>query len=182
MRRVTILIFASFFPACLLILRQAIWSKQLSSSLLAAGLFLLAIDQARMADFDIRQVMAAKVNCQDRRLNRFFQLTLLTIALELAGFYVAQLSLGWGIQMVLLSQLMFNGLATIQLQISEVEVIIPRPIGDRLPLMIANGMAMVLMGLWMAKIAPLTIVSSLWAIAIAYAMLKIRRLLSSTAV
>ena len=182
MSRVTILIFVSFFPACLLILRQAISSEHLSYSLLAIGLFLLAIDQARMADLDLRQVMIAKVNGKDRRLNRFFRLTLLTIITELAGFYLTQRSLGWGIQLVLFSQLMFNGLATIQLQISGAEVtIITRSIGDRLRLIMANGIAMSLMGLWMAKIAPLAIVSSLWAIAIAYASLKIWRLLSSTA-
>ncbi len=177
MLRITGLIFVGFFPAGLLILGQVIWGGELSYSLLAAGLFLLAIDQARMADLDLQQVMVVKQDSHDKRLDSFWRLAILTIAIELAGFYLASRFLGWGIQLVLLSQLGFNGLATIEIQPSEAEVIRPRPFKDRFPLMVANGMAMGLMGLWMAGIAPVAIVTSLWAIAIAYAAVKIWRLI-----
>ncbi|MGK7933769.1 MAG: hypothetical protein AB4041_20390 [Microcystaceae cyanobacterium] len=177
MSKVTGLIGASFFPACLLILAQAILGKELSYSLLATGLFLLCIDQSRMAALDVRQVTEVRRDNSDHRLEQFWCLTLWTIIIELAGFYLASYALGWGIELVLLSQVGFNALAEIQLQPSEVEKVIPRPWSDRLPLIVANGMAMILMGLWMVRIAPLIIVSSLWFIAIAYAILKLWRLL-----
>ncbi|MGK7943814.1 MAG: hypothetical protein AB4058_05030 [Microcystaceae cyanobacterium] len=175
MSRVTGVIGASFFPACLLILAQAIWGQELSYSLLAAGLFLLCIDQALMANLDWQQLIEVKQNNSDSRLDKFRVLIIGTIIIELAGFYLASYRLGWGIELVLLSQLVFNAVADIQLQPSESEPIIPRPWSDRLPLMMANGMAMGLMPLWMAKIAPLGIVLSLWGMAIAYAILKLWR-------
>jgi hypothetical protein len=172
---VTGLIGVSFFPACLLILGQVILVRELSSSLLAAGLFALCIDQARMADLDIRQVIKARQNNSDVRLKGFWRLTLLTIIIELTGFYLASQFLGWGIQIVLFSQLGFNTFATIQIKPSSEENLLPRPWKERFPLMLANSMAMGLMALWMANIAPLTIVSSLWAIAIVYTVAKLGR-------
>lgn len=118
---VTGLIGVSFVPACLLILGQVIFVGELSSSLLAAGLFALCIDQARMADLDVRQVMVVRQNNSDGRKEQFWRLTVLTIIIELTGFYLASQSLGWGIQLVLLSQLGFNTFATIQVQPSSEE-------------------------------------------------------------
>lgn len=81
MSRVTGVIGASFFPACLLILAQAIWGQELSYSLLAAGLFLLCIDQALMANLDWQQLIEVKQNNSDSRLDKFRVLIICTICL-----------------------------------------------------------------------------------------------------
>jgi len=170
------LIFLGFFTACLGILGQIIRGHTLSYQLLAIGFVLLAIDQARMAVIDLDQIALVRnqvgVQVGDQQLLKLYYLTLFTIILELIGFYLAWWRLGWGIEIVLVSQVIFNALAAIQLQPSLEPPIAARSWQTRSPILVGNVLAMVLVGLWMREIAPMTITLAAWGIAIAYIMGK----------
>lgn len=161
-----------FFPACLGILAQMFRGHTLSYQLLAVGFVLLAIDQARMAVIDLDQIALVRSQVEDKRLLKLYYLTLFTIFLELIGFYLAWWRLGWGIEIVLLSQVIFNVLATIQLQPSQESPIAARSWQTRSQILVGNVLAMVLVGLWMREIAPMTITLAAWGIAIAYILGK----------
>jgi hypothetical protein len=90
-------IFLLFFPACLGILGQVIRAEAFDHRLLALGLLIFAIDQARMAVLDLKNIKSAKEKIEDVRLRYFYYTTICTIALELIGFYLASVQLGWGI-------------------------------------------------------------------------------------
>jgi len=171
MSRIAWIVFWIFFPASLGVLGQVLWGPDLSHRLLALGLFLFSIDQARMAVLDLRQAIAAQRQTPDFRIRRFYWVTLTTIVLEILGFGIAAVWLGWGIQLVLLSQVWFNLFAGIQIQPPDLKIQ-PWGVRERLPVLIADGLGMGLMGLWMREIAPMGIVLTLWGMAIAYACLK----------
>jgi len=166
------LIFLGFFTACLGILGQIFRGHTLPYQLLAIGFVLLAIDQARMAVIDLEQIALVRSQIEDQRLLKLYYLTLFTIILELSGFYLAWWRLGWGIEIVLLSQVIFNTLAAIQLQPTLEPPIAARSWQTRSPILVGNVLAMVLVGLWMREIAPMTITLAAWGIAIAYILGK----------
>jgi hypothetical protein len=176
MKKTKILIFIGFFTACLGIILQTFKGFPLSYQLLAIGFVLLAIDQARMAVIDLDQIAIVRsqvgVQVGDQRLLKLYYLTIFTIILELSGFYLAWSRLGWGIEIVLLSQVIFNALATIQLQPILEPPIAARSWQTRSPILVGNLLAMVLVGLWMREIAPMTITLAAWGIAIAYILGK----------
>lgn len=114
---------------------------------IALALTLLCVDQGRMAlvDLDnIRQIVL------DERVRQLWLITLITIVIELIGFYLAWLWLGWGTALVLLSQLFFNTTAKIQLYPGSLEPIKPFGLRNRIPVLIANTVALGLVVLWQA--------------------------------
>ncbi|MBD2120802.1 hypothetical protein H6F68_07745 [Trichocoleus sp. FACHB-262] len=166
------IMFLLFFPACLALLWQVIGGDELSTQLLALGILLLCVDQARMAVVDLEQVAQARQQIQDARLKRFYQATVSTIALELLGFYAATLWLGWGSLVILLSQVWFNLWAGIQLHSAEKIAIQAWGIPQRLPVLGADAIGLVLVSLWMLKIAPLGIATGLLALVSLYGAMK----------
>ncbi len=181
-------LFSLFFPACLLILRQVLGENTpLDQRLLGVGFFLLAIDQARMAVFDLAQIQEVKQLLssknqapQQLQLKRFSRLTWSTIAWELAGFYLGAINLGGGIMVVLLSQVWFNTLAQVRLCPESATPLEPRPWSEKIGVLVADGLCLIFMGLWLARIAPFTIVITLWTIAIVYAVVKLIQSLKGT--
>jgi hypothetical protein len=167
------LMFALFFPASLGILGQVLTPQSLHHQLLALGLFLLAIDQARMAVVDLEQIAMVKNQTLDPRLTRFYWVTMSTIIIELMGFYLAYQYLGIGIIFVLGSQVWFNAIVHIQIDPVQANPIQEKPNMEKSLLFLANLLGMILIGLWIARITPMAIVLSLWAIAIAYGGIKI---------
>lgn len=157
-----------FFPACLGLLGQVLGDETLSHKALALGILLLCVDQARMAVVDLEQVATIKRRVSDARLHRFYQVTLTTIVWELCGFYGASVSLGWGAIAILLSQIWFNLTAGIQLDPSDKIPIQPWGIRDRLPVLIANGIGLLLVSLWMIQIAPLWISGGMLTLLLVY--------------
>jgi len=87
-----------------------------------------------MAAVDLAEIAQFQQKTSDPRLDRFFMVTISTIVLELSGFYVAALWIGWGALIVLVSQIWFQCLAKIQLQPST-EKIIDHGIGPRTALL-----------------------------------------------
>jgi uncharacterized membrane protein YiaA len=167
------IVFLLFFPACLGILSQIIRPESFDHRLLALGLLIFTIDQARMAVLDLKNIESAREKIEDIRLRYFYYTTISTIALELIGFYVASVQLGWGIILVLGSQVGFNLLANIRLQPTESVIIQDKPFSEQVTVLIADIIGLILIGFWMNAIAPVSIVLTLWTMAIAYACIKI---------
>jgi hypothetical protein len=166
------IIFLLFFPACLGILGQVIRTQIFDHRLLALGLLIFAIDQAKMAVLDLKNIKIAKEKIKDIRLQYFYYTTISTIALELIGFYLASMQLGWGIILVLGSQVGFNFFANIRIQPNEFTIIEDKTFSEKIVVLMADIVALILIGFWMNAIAPLSIVLTLWTMAIAYGCIK----------
>lgn len=133
---------------------------------------MLCLEQAHMAITDLQQIAAAQQQVQDQRLDQFRWVTQSTIAIELVGFYIAGIWLGWGAFTVLLSQVWFNLLAQIRLQPGAPEPIQLRGLSDRLPVLVADGVGLLLAGFWMAQIVPLVAAALLLTIVLLYGWFK----------
>lgn len=167
------IIFLLFFPANLCILRQVIWSGELTHQILAIAMFLFCIEQARMADRDLKQIAEAKAKVKDSRLDTFLTVTISTIFLELLGFYTASIWLGWGSVLILLSQIWFNLLASIKISTSPEIFIQPWKVSERYNVLFADFLGLVLVSLWMLQIASVQITWILFGMAIAYCSIKL---------
>jgi hypothetical protein len=163
------LVYLLFLPASIGLLGQLLAPGPLDQRLLALGFVLLAADQARMAALDLANIHTLQGQVDSLALRGLAQLTQQTILWELIGFYTGVINLGWGIILVLSSQVYFNALASYQLKPGIQEPLQPKPLGERGGLVLANGGGIVLMLLWLARVMPLTIVLGLWAIALVYA-------------
>ncbi len=133
------------------------------------------MEQARMAAVDLAEIAQFQQKTSDPRLDRFFIVTVSTIVLELAGFYLAALWIGWGALIVLVSQIWFQCLAKIQLQPST-EKIIDHGIVPRLPILLADGIGIIFVAFWLAKIAPLIMAITLTTMLLIYGSIKYRTL------
>jgi hypothetical protein len=153
-------------------MRQVIWGNELATQILALVFLCLGIDQARMAVVDLECVFAVQQQVQDDRLDKFYILTISTIVWELAGFYVASVWLGWGAICILLSQIWFNLLANVRLQPLAKPAIEHWALAERFPVLLADGIALVLVCLWMLQIAPLSIALTLFGLLVAYGWVK----------
>lgn len=197
-------IFLLFFPACVGLLAQVIWGIELTNQLVALGTFIFCIEQARMAVKDLRHIENAKAYVQDVRLNTFYQVTVVTIAVELLGFYTSIISLGWGSILILLSQIWFNLLANVKIEYmnqtdnynfySTPAVTLSAPVSlldaapslkvrawkvsERLPVLFADILGLVLISFWMLQIGSLFISWILFAMVIAYGIAKLVLLFS----
>jgi hypothetical protein len=167
-----LIIFLLFFPACLGILGQVIRAEAFDHRLLALGLLIFTIDQARMAVLDLNNIKSAREKIEDVRLRYLHYVTICTIALEFIGFYVASVQLGWGIILVLGSQVWFNVWANIRIQPTGSVIIQDKPFSEQIAVLIADIVGLILIRFWMNAIAPLTIVLTLWTMAIAYGCIK----------
>ncbi len=114
----------------------------------AAALALLCIDQGRMAYVDLRNI--GQVGLNDSRVRRFAWVTALTIMLELLGFYLAWRWLFLGAGLVIVSQLLFNTAAPVQLQPHTETPVAAVDLANRRGVLIANGAALslILLGQW----------------------------------
>lgn len=129
------------------------------SATIAVALILICIDQGRMAWVDLHNIY--QVSLADRRVVLFYGITLVTIAIELIGFYLVWQHLVLGMVIFLVSQLFFNTAANIQLHPHSHEPIRPFPMQARWPVLVANGIALSLITLWQANhLRQLT--SALW--------------------
>ncbi|MBD2777856.1 hypothetical protein [Iningainema tapete] len=173
MLSITGIIFLLFFPASLGILIQVIWGQELTHQLLASGLFLFSIEQARMADQDLQLIEKAKQQVKDIRLNTFSFITISTIFLELIGFYLSSVWLGWGVILIVLSLIWFNLFAPIKIH-PEAEIVIqPWKISERLPVLIADAIAFVLLTLWICQIASIWISWMIFGMVLVYCSIKL---------
>jgi hypothetical protein len=197
-------IFLLFFPACVGLLSQVIWGVGLTHQLVALGTFIFCIEQARMAVKDLQQIQDAKIHIQDVRLDTFHAVTLVTIAVELLGFYTSIVWLGWGSILILLSQVWFNLFAPVKILYSNFSsssaLAASAPIllsdnvsngvvqklevqawkvSERLPVLIADLLGLVLISFWMLQIGSLFISWLLFGMVIVYGVAKLVLLFSA---
>ncbi len=170
---ISLTIFLIFFPACLGILRQIIWASELTHQLLAVGIFFFCIEQANMANQDLQQVANAKTKVKDAHLDIFHHITIITIIIELIGFYLSTIYIGGGSLLILLGLIWFNIFANIKINISNKNIIQPWHITERLLVLIADLIGLILVSLWMLKIADIWISWGLFAMAVVYCGIKL---------
>lgn len=168
-----------FLPAALGLLAQALgylpWQStapEVSVRLLSLATFLICLEQARMAAVDLQQISLLEAHAQNPSLRQFRRVTLTTIALELAGFYIGILWLGWGALAVLLSQVWFNLFAGIQLQPQAALPIQPYGALKRFPILLADSLGLLLVGLWLTSIWPVGAAGLLFSLVLIYAGIK----------
>ncbi|MEO1401980.1 MAG: hypothetical protein AAFV72_12130 [Cyanobacteria bacterium J06635_1] len=163
-------VFLSFLPAATGLLWHCLSTPGLTVRLLNLAFFLLCLEQARMAAVDLRHIELADQVTPNRPLRRFRAVTLTTIGLELLGFYIAVVWLTGGAVWVLVSLIFFNSFATVQ--IAPGGTVEPRPLSDRLPVLVADGISLLLVGLWHLQIAPLIVSFTLVALIALYGGIK----------
>lgn len=136
----------------------------------ALALALLCVDQGRMALVDLDNIR--QVTLEDERVRQFHRVTLITIVLELMGFYIAWPQLGIGTAMVFLSQLFFNTAAKIQLYPGSLDPIRPFELQERSSVLIANTVALGLIVIWQLGLLRLITAALLLVMTIVYLGVK----------
>ena len=165
-------------PAIALLGWQVWHLEALDQRLLAMAIFLLSLDLCVMAIFDLQQVARVRaLLLNDARLDRFYGVTVMTIALELLGMYGAQSSLWVGAAVILMSQMGFNLFAGVQLLPDQAEPIVTFGIRDRALVLVADGVGVGLVSLGLAGVMPLGMASGLLGMVAIYGGVKILDLL-----
>lgn len=162
--------FWSFLPAAVGLLWRCFNAPSLPVRLLNLAFFLLCLEQARMATLDLQQIQLANPLQPSGPLRRLRRVTLTTIGLELLGFYSAVVWLTAGATWVLVSLIFFNSFAPVQ--IDRAGIVAPRPLSDRLLVLAADGVSLLLVGLWHLQIAPLSVSLALVALIALYGGVK----------
>jgi hypothetical protein len=155
------------------LLYQIVGAKTIAQFCLAFALAILYCDQDRMAVIDranIQTLQQRAIATPD--LQRFTWVTHTTIGLELVGFYLVWVSLGWSSVVVLVSQLWFNLLAGVQLVPESDPPIQPWGIKDRAIVLAADGIGLLLAMLYTLKIYPLVMAIALLTMVLLYVLIK----------
>jgi hypothetical protein len=155
------------------LLQQIAVAQTIAQRCLVIALFILCLDQTRMAIVDWLNIQTLQQRAtKSPALQRFTWVTGTTIGLELAGFYLCWVWLGWGIAVVLLSQLWFNLLAGVQLVPESDPPIQPWGIGDRAIVLAADSLGLGLACLYARNIQPLATAIGLLAMVLLYVLIK----------
>lgn len=169
---IKLLILGLFFPASIGIIWRIFNHDNLSHQLLAFAIFLMCLEQATMAVVDLENISIIKQKYHDHRLKNFTKVTMITIVIELLGFYVSVFDLYWGAILVLVSLIFFNLCAKVQLHPSNQIIIKVYGIPKRLPLLMADGLGLMLVILGRLQIVPLLMSSILCGMILIYGVLK----------
>jgi len=169
------IIFLLFFPACIaILLKQVIWGSELTHQLLAVGIFFFCIEQANMANQDLQQVANAKLEIKDSRLDNFQVTTITTIIIELIGFYLSSICLGYGSILILVGIIWFNLFVKIKFETTSSDIRIKFwKITERSTVLIADMIGLTLVSMWILKIGDLWISWGLFLMAIFYCCVKL---------
>jgi hypothetical protein len=155
------------------LLQQIAVAQTIAQRCLVIALFILCLDQTRMAIVDWLNIQTLQQRAsKSPALQRFTWVTGTTIGLELAGFYLCWVWLGWGSAVVLLSQLWFNLLAGVQLVPESDPPIQPWGIGDRAIVLAADSLGLGLACLYARNIQPLATAIGLLAMVLLYVLIK----------
>lgn len=173
----TIAVICLYAPAVIALGQSSLKATTLPERVLSLAMLLFCVELARMARVDLDNIALIQPRLKDSQaeysLLKTFRLTLLsTLVLELLGFYGTWVSLQWGGAIVLFSQLWFNLLAGIQLwpkQAEAIEVFGPR---QRIPVLVANAMGLILLSLWTVETARLELAAGLLALVSLFLLIK----------
>ncbi|MGK7911582.1 MAG: hypothetical protein AB4050_08905 [Synechococcus sp.] len=156
---------------------RLVQSDSSAERLMAIALLLFAADLARMAIVDIdnfnsvrRQLLAKSAIASE--LSRFRYSLAVTVVLELLGLLVSWRWIGSGISIVMFSQLMFNLSVTVSVQPSTRPSIRPWSIVERLDVLLADAIALILAVVWSITDRPLGIAIALLAMVVMYLAIK----------
>lgn len=180
MRAIRILILVVFLPAGLGLLIQAadpalsLTASPIAGSqrLLSLSLALFCPELAHMAIVDLSNITEIAGSHEDSRLQRFLKVTVSTVVLEIAGFYIALVSLQWGAIAIIFSQLWFNLLADIQLWPGQSPAITSHGISDRRAVLLANGLGLGLISLWPLQAARIWLAAGLFTLITLFLIIK----------
>ncbi len=95
-----------------------------------------------------------------------------TIIIELFGFYLALFSLGWGTILVVISLIWFNTLAPLKVLETGQFSLTNYPFSDKVMILFADIICLVLMGLWVINFYPLIIAFMILFITLTFAGVK----------
>ncbi|MGK7939212.1 MAG: hypothetical protein AB4062_03470 [Crocosphaera sp.] len=162
-----------FFPASLGLVWTIFFQPTWSEKVLAFALFLMSLEQARMAKVDLDNIRIVQEKSKEvDKVKTFLGITIITIIVELLGFYWASFFLYWGAIIVLISLIFFNIFAKIKLHPTEEIMIEPCQISQRLPILLADGLAIILINLGKIDFFPLLMSSVLLGIIVIYGIIK----------
>lgn len=190
-------LFILFFPASFGLLWQSLILNNLSEQLISFSFFLFSLEQARMAFIDITSYTVGKSNnlynydiltqesqiinltsqdtifhSENDNLSQFLFVIISTIIIELFGFYLALFSLGWGTIFVVISLIWFNTLAPLKVLETGEFSLTNYPFSDKVMILFADIICLVLMGLWVINFYPLIIAFMILFITLTFAGVK----------
>jgi hypothetical protein len=155
------------------LLQQIATAPTIAQRCLVIALFILCLDQTRMAIVDRLNIQTLEQRgIASPALQRFTWVTSTTIGLELVGFYLSWQWLGGGSAVVLLSQLWFNLLAGVQLVPESDPPIQPWGIRDRAIVLAADSLGLLLSVLYALNIQPLAAAIGLLTMVLLYILIK----------
>lgn len=173
---INIIIFIFFFPASLGLGWQIFHQSELSSQLIALAFFCFCLEQARMAVLDLKLYQQTQSVYQDSRLVQFKLVLIITISVELTGFYTASWQLGLGAIIVLLSQVLFNCFAGIKFNQGEQITIESVTFAEKKLELLADFSGILFMSLWAVNFYSLVIAIAMLIIILIYALVKLANL------
>jgi hypothetical protein len=172
-QRSHLLVILLFAGAGIGLASQILTAPTIAPRCLAITLFILCLDQTRMAIVDLTHIHQLQTpDTPIPALQRFTLITWSTIGLELAGFYLSWQWLGWGSAVVLLSQLWFNLFAGVQLVPDATPPIQPWGIRDRAIVLVADTVGLALSILYARNIQPLGMAIGLLSMVLIYGLIK----------
>jgi hypothetical protein len=170
-----LIIFFLFFPASLGLLWQTLTLNILSEQLISFAFFLFSVEQARMALVDLRSYYLAKKDIDNQVRSQFLVVIIITIIIELCGFYWALFSVGWGALLVIISQIWFNCFAPLRVVEDENTRLQKYNFPEKIAVLFADFIPLFLMVLWLINFYPLTIAFIILSITLVFGFVKYGR-------
>lgn len=195
-----IVISALYLPASVGLLRQSVLLQSLPERLLSLALTLFCIELARMAVVDLdnaaaiasNQITAAQgdteedteedtegntpenadKNADEKALSKFRAVVNSTVVLELIGFYGSLGFVASGAAVVIFSQLWFNLRVNVQLWPGLNPAVTPFELQQRIPVLVANILALLLVSLWFISSWQLWLASGLLILITCFLLVK----------
>lgn len=109
---------------------------------------------------------------KNNNLSQFLFVVILTIIIELFGFYFALFFLGWGAIFVLISQVFFNIFAPLKVLEAKKISLTNYNFSDKATILLADTICLILMSLWVVNFYSLTISVIILLITLTFAGVK----------
>ncbi|BDA40129.1 hypothetical protein [Candidatus Atelocyanobacterium thalassae] len=144
------------------------WNDQI----LCLTIFMMCLEQAKMATVDFTNIRISKKYLRDPQLDNFLIITSITITMELLGFYLVSFSKDWSIAIILISLIFFNSFAKINILVLKIISIECSGIFQRISVLTANYLGLGIMILKMFNFFPIIMSLILLSMTLAYITIK----------
>jgi hypothetical protein len=128
-----------------------------------------------MALVDLRSYYLAKKDIDNQVRSQFLVVIIITIIIELCGFYWALFSVGWGALLVIISQIWFNCFAPLRVVEDENTRLQKYNFPEKIAVLFADFIPLFLMVLWLINFYPLTIAFIILSITLVFGFVKYGR-------